>query len=360
MAKCFLVLEDGTVMEGTGFGSGKTAFGEVVFNTGMTGYQESLTDPSYMGQILIMSYPLIGNYGVNSEDVESGKVQVRGFVVRQNCTEPSDMYGGRTLGSYLKQENVPGISDLDTRSIIIKIRERGTLRGAIVFDEDPEEVVRKLRTMAYPSDDNLVGMASTKEVILHKNERATKTVALFDCGVKANIVRELHKRFNVYQLPYDTPKKFFRDHHIDGVMISNGPGDPSHPELKNTTIQTIRDIKDDYPIMGICMGNQLLGLAFGGSTYKMKFGHRGANQPVRYRDRVFITSQNHGYAVDPESIDGSGLVVEQTNVNDGTVEGMKHTELPIFSAQYHPEACPGPRDTGFLFDEFGTMMEVKK
>ena len=360
MAKCFLVLEDGTVREGTGFGSGKTAYGEVVFNTGMTGYQESLTDPSYMGQILIMSYPLIGNYGVNLHDVESGKVQVRGFVVRQNCTEPSDMYKGRTLGSYLKEENVPGISDLDTRSIIIKIRERGTLRGAIVFDEDPEEVIKKLRTMAYPSDDNLVGMASTKEVILHKNEKATKTVALFDCGVKANIIRELQKRFNDYQLPHDTPKKFFRDHHIDGVMISNGPGDPSHPDLKSTTIQTIRDIKDDYPIMGICMGNQLLGLAFGGSTYKMKFGHRGANQPVKYHNRVFITSQNHGYAVDPESIDGSGLVVEQTNVNDGTVEGMRHTELPIFSAQYHPEACPGPRDTGFLFDEFGKMMEAKK
>jgi carbamoyl-phosphate synthase small subunit len=185
-------------------------------------------------------------------------------------------------------------------------------------------------------------------------------VALFDCGVKANIVRELHKRFNVYQLPHDTPKKFFRDHEIDGVMISNGPGDPSHPDLKRTTIRTITEIKDDYPIMGICMGNQLLGLAFGGSTYKMKFGHRGANQPVKYRDRVFITSQNHGYAVDPESIDGSGLVVEQTNVNDGTVEGMRHTELPIFSAQYHPEACPGPRDTSFLFDEFGIMMEAKK
>ena len=178
-----------------------------------------------------MSYPLMGNYGVNSVDVESGKVQVRGFVVRQNCTEPSDMYGGKTLGSYLNEENVPGISDLDTRSIIIKIRERGTLRGAIVFDDDPEEVVKRLRTMPYPSDDNLVGMASTPEVIFHKNERASKTVALFDCGVKANIVRELHKRFNVYQLPYDTPRKFFRDHQVDGVLISNGPGEMRTPSI---------------------------------------------------------------------------------------------------------------------------------
>jgi carbamoyl-phosphate synthase small subunit len=178
--------------------------------------------------------------------------------------------------------------------------------------------------------------------------------------VKANIIRELRKRFDLIQLPYDTPTKWFRDNEVDGVMISNGPGDPAHAELKSTTIRTIREIKDDHPIMGICMGNQLLSLAFGGSTYKLKFGHRGVNQPVKYKGRVFITSQNHGYAVDPGSIDGSGLEVTHVNANDGTVEGMTHRELPILSVQYHPEACPGPHDTTFLFDDFAKMLEGRK
>ncbi|QLH74378.1 MAG: glutamine-hydrolyzing carbamoyl-phosphate synthase small subunit [Methanomassiliicoccales archaeon] len=358
MSKCFLVLEDGTVLEGTGFGFEETTYGEVVFNTGMTGYQESLTDPSYLGQILIMSYPLIGNYGTNRQDVESGSVQVRGFVVRENCHEPTDMYGGMTLDKYLKENKVPGISDIDTRSVIIKIREKGTPRGAIVFNEDPEEVIAHIKNMPYPSEHNLVGMASTKSVVHHPStKKNARTVALFDCGAKANIIRELKKRFNVVQLPYDTPKKWFRDNEVDGIMISNGPGDPSHPDLRATTIKTISEIKEDYPIMGICMGNQLLALAFKGRTYKLPFGHRGANQPVKHKDRVYITSQNHGYAVDPLSIEGSGLEVTHVNANDGTVEGMTHKELPIFSVQYHPEARPGPMDTTFLFDDFAKMLE---
>ncbi|MCE5296908.1 MAG: glutamine-hydrolyzing carbamoyl-phosphate synthase small subunit [Euryarchaeota archaeon] len=361
MAKCFLVLEDGTILEGTGFGFEETAYGEVVFNTGMTGYQESLTDPSYLGQILIMSYPLIGNYGTNVHDVESGKVQVRGFTVRQNCDEPSQMYQGKTLDEYLKENRVPGISDIDTRSLIINIREKGTPRGAIVFNEDPMEVLEKIRKMPFPSEENLVGMASTKNIIRHDSERkGAKTVALFDCGAKANIIREMKKRFNVIQLPYDTPRKWFRDNEVDGIMISNGPGDPAHPALKGTVIRTIGEVKEDYPIMGICMGNQLLSLAFKGNTYKLKFGHRGANQPVKHKDRVFITSQNHGYAVDPASIEGSGLEVTHVNANDGTIEGLTHKELPIFSVQYHPEARPGPMDTTFLFDDFAKMLEAKR
>ncbi|MDD1772421.1 MAG: glutamine-hydrolyzing carbamoyl-phosphate synthase small subunit [Methanomassiliicoccales archaeon] len=358
MAKCFLVLEDGTIMEGTGFGFMGNTSGEVVFSTGMTGYQESLTDPSFRGQILTMSYPLIGNYGVNPKDIESDKVQVSGYVVRELCDSPSLYYGHQDLDSFLKDNKIPGIAGIDTRALIIKIRTGGTMKGAIVHD-DPAGYLEKLRKMPYPSDSNLVGDVSTKEV-LHFPKEGAKKVALFDCGVKNNIVRELSKRFDLYQLPYDTPVKFFRDHEIDGLFISNGPGDPAHPALKETIISNFKKLKDDYPIMGICMGNQLLCQVFGGNTYKLKFGHRGANQPVKYKDRVFITSQNHGYAVDPETIQGSGLEVEQVNVNDGTVEGMRHRELPIFSVQYHPEASPGPRDTVFLFDDFQKMLEAKR
>ncbi|MBC7108867.1 MAG: glutamine-hydrolyzing carbamoyl-phosphate synthase small subunit [Methanomassiliicoccales archaeon] len=356
MDSCRLILEDGSVVEGVGFGFKKTVFGEVVFNTGMTGYQESLTDPSYKGQILIMSFPLIGNYGVNAHDFESERVQVSGFIVREICKEPSPMYGGKTLDEFLKEFEVPGIYGLDTRALIIKIREHGTLRGAISYEEDVESVLEKVRRMPFPAAYNLVGEASVKRIIRHEKKNA-KTIALFDCGCKGGILRELKKRFTVIQIPYDTPVEFFRNNDIDGVVISNGPGDPAHPALRETIIKTIQKIKEDYPIMGICLGNQILALAFGGRTYKMKFGHRGANQPVKFRNKVFITSQNHGYAVDKDSLVNEGFQADQINVNDGTVEGMRHRELPIFSVQYHPEASPGPMDTSFLFDEFASMLE---
>ncbi|MHC1680280.1 MAG: glutamine-hydrolyzing carbamoyl-phosphate synthase small subunit [Methanomassiliicoccales archaeon] len=359
MAKCFLVLEDGTIMEGTGFGSMENTSGEVVFSTGMTGYQEGLTDPSFRGQILTMSYPLIGNYGVNIKDMESEKVQVNGFVVRELCDSPTDVYGGKDLNSFLKDYGIPGIAGVDTRSLIIKIRNAGTMKGAIVYDGDVEEHLERIRKMPYPSEGNLVGEVSPKKVH-HFPKEGAKKVALFDCGAKNNIINELRKRFELYQLPYDTPVKFFRDHEVDGLFLSNGPGDPAHPALQESVISNVRKLKDDYPIMGICMGNQLLCQVFGGTTYKMKFGHRGANQPVKYNDRVFITSQNHGYAVDPESIQGSGMEVEQVNVNDGTVEGMRHKELLIFCVQYHPEARPGPADTRFLFDDYAKMLGARK
>jgi len=358
MAKCFLVLEDGTIMEGTGFGSMKDTSGEVVFSTGMTGYQEGLTDPSFRGQILTMSYPLIGNYGVNPKDMESDRVQVRGFVVRELCDSPTTGYGGTDLNSFLKENDIPGIAGVDTRSLIIKIRTAGTMKGAIVHD-DPLEYLEKLRKMPYPSESDLVGKVSTKKV-LHFPKNCAKKVAVFDTGVKLSIMRQLMDRFEVYQLPYDTPVKFFRDHEIDGVFLTNGPGNPAHPTLKESLIPNLQKLKDDYPMMGICMGNHLVCQMFGGSTFKLKFGHRGENQPVRYMDRVFITSQNHGYAEDPETLEGSGLEIEQVNVNDGTVEGLRHKELPIFSVQYHPEASPGPRDTTFLFDDFAKMLEVRK
>ncbi|NYT11489.1 MAG: glutamine-hydrolyzing carbamoyl-phosphate synthase small subunit [Methanomassiliicoccales archaeon] len=356
MAQCFLILEDGTIMEGTGFGFEETTYGEVVFTTGMTGYQESLTDPSYRGQILIMSYPLIGNYGVNRYDYESPKVQVQGYVVRENCPIPSEMYSGDTIHNFLLENRKPGISEVDTRSLIIGIREHGTLRGAISFEDDVESVLEEVRRVPYPSERNLVGEVSTKEIIRYEKEGAD-TIALIDCGVKANIIRELRKRFSVIQLPYDTPPGFFRNEEIHGIVVSNGPGDPSHPDLKDTVVRTMRALKEDYPMMGICMGNQLMALAFGGETYKMKFGHRGANQPVKLNGRVFITSQNHGYAVKAESLDESEIAANQFNVNDNTVEGMKHKELPIFTSQYHPEVSPGPGDTAFLFDDFVRLVE---
>ena len=357
MVQCFLILENGTIAEGTGFGFEKTVYGEVVFNTGMCGYQESLTDPSYKGQILIMSHPIIGNYGISSKFQESPRVQVTGYVVREACKDASPMYGHESLDDYLKKNSIPGISELDTRSLIIGIRERGVLRGAIAFDEDPQEVLEKVRSTPYPSDRNLVAEVSTKEVLRYKKAGAKK-VALIDCGVKGNIVNELKKRFEVIQVPYDTPASFFRGEDIDGVFLSNGPGDPAHPEIMSTTVRTIRELKNDYPIFGICLGNQLLALACGGKTYKMKFGHRGVNQPVKHNGRVYITSQNHGYAVDAESLDGTGFVADHINVNDGTVDGMRHTELPIFSVQYHPEASAGPKDTTFLFDDFAKLLET--
>ncbi|HHT74788.1 MAG: glutamine-hydrolyzing carbamoyl-phosphate synthase small subunit [Methanomassiliicoccaceae archaeon] len=359
MVQCRLILENGTIAEGTGFGYGKTVYGEVVFNTGMAGYQECLTDPSYRGQILIMSHPVIGNYGVNDRFKESPRVQVTGLAVRELCRNVSPMYGGKCLDDYLQEEGVPGITELDTRSLVIGIREKGVLRGAITFDEDPDEVLAKVRDMKYPSERNLVAEVSTKNILRYENE-GKKKVALIDCGVKASIINELRKRFSVVQVPYDVDLSFFRDEELDGIFISNGPGDPSHPEMLNTTVRTIKAIKDDYPMMGICLGNQLLALAFGGRTYKMKFGHRGVNQPVRHNGQVFITSQNHGYAVDMDSLDGTGFVADHININDGTVDGMKHTELPIMSVQYHPEARSGPQDTTYLFDEFVGMLEEKR
>jgi carbamoyl-phosphate synthase small subunit len=361
MVQCFLILENGTVMEGTGFGFEKTVYGEVVFTTGMTGYQESLTDPSYRGQILVMAHPLIGNYGINDRYFESPKVQVSGFVVREACRDPSTMYGSDSLDAFLRRNEVPGLSEADTRSLIIGIRERGTLRGAVYYGDDIEGTMEKVKAMPYPSDFNLVADVSTKEVVRYDGPRkGAKKVALIDCGTKAGIIRALSKRFQVIQVPYDTSPDFFENEDIDGVVISNGPGDPAHPVLKETTIRTIKAIKEDYPIMGICLGNQLLALAFGGRTYKMKFGHRGANQPVKYRGKVYITPQNHGFTVDPESLQGTGLVADQFNVNDGSVDGLSHEELPIFSMQYHPEASAGPSDTSFFFDEFAAKMGVTK
>ncbi len=353
--KGYLVLEDGTVFEGRPFGALKEAFGEVVFSTGMTGYQESLTDPSYAGQILTSSYPMIGNYGANPHDNQSPKVQVWGYVVSELCDEPSHRMSDASIDQFLSRYDVPGISGVDTRALIRRLRTNGTMKGALTTG-DPSRVLDKVRNMDNPDRENLVSLVSTRTVKSFESGK-DKSIVLIDCGVKKSIVDELRARFDVHQVPYDYPAEEIRALEPDGIFITNGPGDPAHEGLRTTAVATLAALKDELPMMGICLGNQLLALTFGAKTYKLKFGHRGANQPVGFERRVFVTSQNHGFAVDGQSASEVGLEVTFKNLNDGTVEGMRHSELPIFSVQFHPEARPGPHDTTFLFDEFRKMLE---
>jgi carbamoyl-phosphate synthase small subunit len=353
--KGFLVLEDGTIFDGETFGVSREVLGEVVFATGMTGYQESLTDPSYCGQILVSSYPLIGNYGVNAQDDQSSRVQAWGYVVKERCELPSHRLSNRTIHQFLKDDGVPGLSGVDTRALIMHLRNHGTMKGGITA-RDPGEFVERVRAFEHPESTNLVAQVSAKKIVRF-DEGKGKTVAVFDCGVKRNIILELRKRFNVIQMPFDTSAETVRELGPDGLFVTNGPGNPAHPEILSSTVATLAKLKEEYPIMGICLGNQLLALTFGARTYKLKFGHRGINQPVKFEDRVYITSQNHGFAVDPMSAEDAGLDVCFTNLNDGTVEGMRHNELPVFSVQFHPEVHPGPQDTGFLFDRFKRTLE---
>ena len=360
MAINFLVFEDGTVLEGEAFGYEGSSLGEVVFSTSMGGYQEGLTDPSFCGQLLIFTYPLIGNYGISDAFNQSDAVQVRGVIVREYCKEPSLMYGGMTIDKFLKDHKVPAISGIDTRELVVRIRSSGTLKGAIINDESKiDATIKKLKSMPAPSEGNLVAEVSSKKIRKYDNNKDI-TVGVIDCGVKSSILTSLGLRFNLITFPYDTPAQVIVDTGVKGVLISNGPGDPAHPAMLKTTARTVGDLASKMPLMGICYGSQLIALGLGGKTYKMKFGHRGSNQPVRFEGRVYITSQNHGYAVDADSLDGTGLVVSQININDNTVEGVVHKDLPIFTAQYHPEASPGPWDTAFLFDRFGKNMEVKR
>lgn len=353
--KGYLVLEDGTVLEGVPFGLFKDVFGEVVFSTGMTGYQESLTDPSYCGQILVSSYPMIGNYGVNSEDWQSKRVQVWGYVVNELCDVPSHRLFDRTMDEFLKGDGVPGLSGIDTRALIRKLRLKGTMKGAFTAG-DPSSALDMIRSMKSPDEDNLVSRVSTTEVVEGDSSKG-KRVVVIDCGVKQNILNELRSRFDVVQVPFDTPAERIRSHDPDGVFITNGPGNPAQKDMLATTVRTLRELHEEIPMMGICLGNQLLALALGAKTYKLKFGHRGVNQPVGNNGRVYITSQNHGFAVDRASAEDVGMEVTFVNLNDGTVEGMRHEDLPIFSVQFHPEARPGPLDTRFLFDEFFKLLE---
>ncbi len=368
--KAILVLEDGAIIQGAGFGSKKTVSGELVFNTGMTGYQEALTDPSYNGQILMMTYPVVGNYGINPQLNESERIQAEGFVVREICAKPSHRLSSGTIAQFLKDHDIPGIYDIDTRMLTIKIRQHGTMRAVLktypdskLTKTDLDKLVQQARTMPFPEKNNLVSEVSCKKPVwINQKENGRSLIALIDCGTKANIIRELVQRnCTVIQLPYNTTAEEINELKPDGILISNGPGDPAHPEIMATTVKTLQQIYDRYPIKGICLGHQILALAFGAKTYKLKFGHHGANHPVKdlKNGRIYITSQNHGFAVDqatcPPNIEITGI-----NVNDNTVESFQDKKLPIFSVQYHTEASLGPWDSKYLFDKFVTLCQKGK
>lgn len=352
-----LILEDGSVFVGKSFGAERESFGEVVFNTGLTGYQEVLSDPSYCGQIVTMTYPLIGNYGINRDDFESVRPFIHGFVVREHCEVPSNFRSEQSLDSLLKEYDIPGISDIDTRKLVRKIREHGTLKGVITTStEDEQKIVEKLKQMPNPT--NQVSLVSTKSTFMSPGRGPR--VVLVDFGSKSGILRDLVKRqCDVVVVPYNVTAKEIRRLRPDGILLSNGPGDPKDvPEA----VEMIKEILGEYPLFGICLGHQLFALACGADTQKMKFGHRGGNQPVKEFEtgRTFITSQNHGYAVTAESVVGKDLEISHIAINDNTVEGLKHTVHPAFSIQYHPEAAPGPYDSGYLFDRFINMIEEFK
>jgi carbamoyl-phosphate synthase small subunit len=355
--KAILALKDGTVVEGIGFGAEKVVEGELVFNTAMTGYVEALTDPSYAGQILMMTYPLIGNYGVCREDFESDGVKVEGFVVRELCKEPSNWRSEMTVDELLKEYDVPGIEGVDTRMLTKKIRIYGVIDAILaVGDFDKEEILERVKELKPITEKDLVDKVCVKEPKRLEAEKGKYEVVLIDCGVKMSIVRHLLKRgANVTLVPYNYPAKAILEMDPDGVFVSNGPGDPARVK---PTIETIRNLVGKVPLAGICLGHQLTALALGAKTFKLKFGHRGANQPVKDFEtgRVFISSQNHGFAVDEKSLEGTGLEVTQINLNDYTVEGLRHKELPIMTVQYHPEASPGPHDTYFFFDRYIDMI----
>jgi carbamoyl-phosphate synthase small subunit len=371
----FLVLEDGSVVEGEAFGHTGTAYGELVFNTGMTGYQESLTDPSYHGQVLMFTYPMVGNYGVNPDDWESDKVWPRAVVVREWCRAPSHRKSTMTLHEWLVQQKVPGISGVDTRELTIKVRQKGCLRCFVTHDAK-EVPALKARIASMPSVevDNLAGEASVRMPRRYgKNpEGALKdgsafdpkayTVAVLDTGIKRNILRNLARRFNVLHLPWNATPADVAAGKADCLFIANGPGDPAHPAIGKMTLPTIRAVSAKVPTFGICYGNQLVSLAWGAKTSKMKFGHRGANIPTRdeFTGVVRITSQNHGFHVDAASVKGTGLVVWEKCPNDGVVEAVRHESLPIFTMQYHPEASPGPWDSNHFFDQFWQMVDQCK
>jgi carbamoyl-phosphate synthase small subunit len=356
-----LVLADGTVYEGQSFGAETDAVGEVVFNTSMTGYQEMLTDPSYAGQIVMPTYPLIGNYGINRMDFESQRIQVSGFVVREECLEPSHYLSSQTLHRYLLDGGIAGIANLDTRAITRKLRSVGVMMG-IITRMSPAEALAELKRQPDYGSIDFVKQISTKDIYEWGKDNpapAKYCVVAYDCGLKHNILRLLkEKGCAVTVVPCTSSSAEILKLNPDGILLSPGPGDP---ELLDYAVDTVRGLVEKKPIMGICLGNQLIARAFGAKTFKLKFGHRGGNHPVKdfATGRVHITAQNHGYAVDPDTLK-DGLEVTHINLNDGTVEGLRHKELPIFCIQYHAEDSPGPHDNRYLFDRFIEMMEREK
>jgi len=366
MAKrAILVLEDGSVYEGYSFGAEANAHGEVVFNTSMMGYQEMLTDPSYAGQIVVPTYPLIGNYGINEQDFESNKIQVRGFVVREECYQPNHYLSNSTLYQYLAESGIPGISGVDTRAITRKLRSVGVMMGTITSDKTPQEALEQLKEQPRYGETDFVKQVTTDAPYQWESELNEETsqslckIVVLDCGLKYSILRIMRGMgCSMQVVPCTMPADEILNLKPDGILLSPGPG---NPEVLDYIVDTVKKLIGKKPIMGICMGNQLIARAFGAKTFKLKFGHRGANHPVRdlADGRIHITAQNHGYATDPDSLKG-GLEVTHINLNDGTVEGLRHKELPIFSIQYHSEASPGPLDNTYLFGKFIEMVRGDK
>lgn len=355
--KAILALEDGLVFEGTSFGAEGEAYGEVVFNTSMTGYQEILTDPSYKGQMVCMTYPLIGNYGVNREDVESTRPFVEGFIVKEVSRIYSNWRASEDLGSYLRRNKVVGIEGIDTRALTKHLREEGAKKGVIsTKDLDSQSLVRKAK-----NSPGLEGRDLIKEVTCAKaydwNKSGKYKVVALDSGIKHNILRNLAARdCRVRVVPATTTAKEILAYKPDGLFLSNGPGDPA---VLPYIVDAVKGTLDRVPIFGICLGHQIIGQAFGGKTFKLKFGHHGGNQPVIdiHSRAVSITSQNHGFSVDVDSIPDKNLRMTHINLNDNTCEGMEHKKIPVFSVQYHPEAAPGPHDATHHFDKFIKMMK---
>jgi carbamoyl-phosphate synthase small subunit len=366
-----VALEDGTIFEGESFGAPGESVGEVVFNTSITGYQEVLTDPSYSSQIITMTYPLIGNYGVNDTDVESDRVQVRGFLVKEACSYPSNFRAQKSLSEYLTESSIIGIEDIDTRALTRHIRLQGAMKAALWAGEgncSNDDLIDKARSWK-----GLEGVDSVKDVTCDKpyiwNERSGRndapeqrfSIVAFNYGIKFNILRILENLgCKVTVVPASTSAETVKSINPDGIFLSNGPGDPAAVTYAITTIKELIGFK---PIFGICLGHQLTGLALGAKTYKLKFGHRGANHPVRNitTGTIEITSQNHGFCVDIDSLPcGKGTVMTHLNLNDRTCEGLADEERKLFSIQYHPEASPGPHDSGYLFERFITMLEKEK
>ncbi len=368
--RALLALADGTVFEGTGFGASVEAAGEIVFNTSMTGYQEILTDPSYCGQLVVMTYPEIGNTGVNPEDVESAHPFVEGLIVKEYWALPSNWRARRSLHDYLGEHGIPGIQGVDTRALVRRIRDKGAMNAVLSSrDLDPASLVAKAQAAPSMVGQDLVervtcaeayewdeGKWSIESGYQHRQERAEHLVVAYDFGVKRNILRSLvSSRCRVRVVPATTPADEVLALNPDGIFLSNGPGDPAAPRY---AAAIIKDLVGQRPMFGICLGHQILALALGGQTYKLKFGHHGGNQPVMdlTTRKVEITSQNHGFAVDVDSLVGDAALTH-INLNDRTVEGLAHRNLPLFSVQYHPESSPGPHDAHYLFQRFVAMMK---
>ena len=378
--RALIALEDGRLFEGQSFGATGTRVGEICFNTSMTGYQEVLTDPSYRGQIVAMTYPLIGNYGTNAIDQESRSPHVRGFVIEELSEAPSSWRSEMSLGEYLRQWDIPGIQGIDTRALTRHLRTRGAMKACLTTEDmsGPEAIAMAV------AGQGVIGMDYVREVstpeiyewdpddelskpwtLANGNGRGVELppvrfhIVAYDYGIKRNILRLLRQRgFRVTVVPADTPAEKVLGLNPDGIFLSNGPGDPA---ALTYTHAAVRNLMNRKPIFGICLGHQVLGFAYGGSTFKLKFGHRGTNQPVKdlQTGRVAITSQNHGFAVDPKTLPPE-VELTHINLNDGTVEGMRHKELPIFSVQYHPEAAPGPHDASYFFQQFADLIEKSK